>query len=705
MTSNSADVSDFGPVASKTNIEVVARQEQNKVESTSAEIELALDRHFNDLKLEGSVTAEQFSRLDSTVTNILACPALVLFAAAAQDQPRLLEPEQTITNPEHPNTEIDVHPATQLVHVQESYESDASLVSRIPEDLPLLVATYADATNLAKQYPELAKEILTHPLPKLCQVSSSNMDRPLSPSLHHPDRPHWAAAPLETANTQPISGTSSNDGPAASMKSSKARRRGTRNKDGGVNNSSRGARRDSLSFLDSREKRHKPPPQHKGNRKYNRPTSEIPVIERLSKAWTNDIGSENDDTGTSTSHFQDWDGRPLAADNTDTSSNISSFSRSDTSAHHEISHDWGSTGAKPWNDIPNATNVPSDDTYQQAPFKSGSDRRERNDISTIEPMPDQDTTFRRVHKQQVSDLNTATLRHLGKGSTTSDQENQGTLSGSNWGVETSENPDSIQDKRFQRLSCSVPHDSIQSQRDLEKSAEEALTPKLRSDAYPFRDVQIQTINSSQIAAATPYCYSYDSKPDLSLVPQSQEHHTLNNPLYGSASDWTPVQHTAEDWLPPTASQNLGRTRVSHFVNTPDTYIPSKPATDGNRHHVTRNVSPSYPFGRKPHPNHSTSANWFGEAPAQDLSLANGPRPESTLLEYTPRSRQSLPAQTEAFAQYLTETYHSAKNNGRGRRWRADGRGGRGSSMSRAQPRRNLYGPGNSDDYPESEKIV
>ncbi|KAG5728494.1 hypothetical protein E4T56_gene19569 [Termitomyces sp. T112] len=691
---NSANVPELATDLSKVNTEFVAHRKGNEVGSTSRENEAILGRHSNDLKLEKSME-EQFSQLGSTVTNILVCPSLIPSVESAHDSRRSLEVEQMHTNPETHKTE--------LAHVQESRECNASSVTVIAKDLPLLVTTYADATNLAKKYPELAKEILKHPLPKprQQQISSPKMDRPLSPSLHHPDRPHWAAAPLDTA-------TFSNDD-YVSYKPNKARRnRGT--KSSSVNSSSRGARRDSSSPLDLRDRRHEPPSQ-KGNHKHDRPAG-VPHTERLfalSKAWTNDFRDGSKDTSASTFRMQDSDYGPSAANYSATSLIISS-GHSDVGARREISNKWVPAGANLCNDvpedIPNATDVSADsnDTYQQAPSTSGSDRLGRHIIlpHLIDPIPEQRRTSRRVHKQQVSEINTATLRYLGKESATSDRGNHTASSGSNW-KQLAENSGEAFNKRFNGLSRSVPHNNIQPQRDPETSAGKASTPKSRSDAYSFRDIRIQMINNPQIAA--PSCYSLDSKPDLSLASQSQENHTLNNASYGLASDWLPVQHTAEDWLPLRVPQNRARNQAPYLADASDACTSSKPVIDGNSYHVTRNASPSYLSGREFHPNRSTSTDWFSGAAAQDVSLESGPKPEDELLGYghARRSRGSLPAQTEAFAQYLAErSYHSSRNTRGGRGWRADGRSATGSSTSYGQTR-NPYGPRHSDDNSKSEQ--
>ncbi|KAG5348015.1 hypothetical protein C0989_011142, partial [Termitomyces sp. Mn162] len=116
---------------------------------------------------------------------------------------------------------------------------------------------------------------------------------------------------------------------------------------------------------------------------------------------------------------------------------ITSSGHSDVGARREISNLWVPAGANLCNDvpedIPNATDVSADsnDTYQQAPFTSGSDRLGRHIISP-HSIPEQLRTSRRVHKQQISELNTATLRYLGKESVTSDRGNHTASSGSNW---------------------------------------------------------------------------------------------------------------------------------------------------------------------------------------------------------------------------------------------------------------------------------
>ncbi|KAG6817870.1 hypothetical protein H0H87_001702 [Tephrocybe sp. NHM501043] len=550
--------------------------------------------------------------------------------------------------------------------------------------------------QLAMKYPELAGEILTRPIPKATQtqpVPNTKAARSLSSNLHTPDRPHWAVASMEAVMTQPSSGTSY-DGESAASNRESLRARG-----GGINQSVWAPRQKSRhSLQDPTGERHEPPPHRRVAVEYNQPPSSASLIERLSepsntKSKTS-VGGK--DTGTCGSSQIQGRGRDLANGNRNNPlSAASSFGHSDLGADHEIPNEWGPVTAHSWNSVPNATNALYDNTYQQVPSSSGTDRLGRHVItpktSDIKSEEQKQAT-RRAFKQQVSDLNIAARSYLegsDRGSRRASSSNS-----SNRGVEIDENPDETLEERFHRLNCSDSQRSIDTQR--ETPAYDFPTPKLHSEESPFRDTQLRTINTPH-ASQIPYSHSSNSKLHMFSAVSSiqlQENRPTSNNYIDPADEWLPVQPSADDWdLPkPPNPHRLAPFRVLHAADDSNAHSSSKPfaRNHSNSHHVTRNTGPSYQSGPDPCTNRPAR---FEEASSNNV----GPSPE-TRPQYTKRSRQSLPAQAEAYSQHLATTNFPSNYGGRrGRGWRGDRRGPMNPSTQYAQPRHDPYGPTTSED--------
>ncbi|KAG6910967.1 hypothetical protein DXG01_006021 [Tephrocybe rancida] len=719
-----AEMSDFFANPSKFEQDTSNQAQRRLATSTHTNVEIHHNHHaqgheetlIDSIDQELATAASQFSQLESTVANILSSPAPTHPAALLRDLPSSVQGGSV-------QSELKVivfSPAEEPSPSDEEFLTSAT--ARIPEDLPRLVTTYADATNLAMKYPELAEEILTHPIPKSSQPSSSTrVVRPLSPGLHHPDRPNWAAAPMETLNTQPNSGTSNNDECAAYVSAKKSRRqRGSRS---GTEYASRGGRRDDHGFFrDPRSRRHEPPPHHRGIPEYNHPAHSIPLIERISEPSNAGASASagGDDTGTSwLPQIQDHSWGPAAAIESDAPSSMPPFGHSDVDADHEVPNEWEIPdewtlpAAPSWSSVPNATNAP-DDIYQQVPpSHSGLDRLGRHIISprTIDSSPEQQRKIhRQARKQQVSDLNMVARRYLSGGSDRGSRRASSSAS-SNRGVEVNgmvnvvptpplnlnkhrrlENAGESLEERFHRLSCSGSQHNILSHDG--PTTDTTLTPKLRSDEYPFRNTQLRTINSPHAASQILFSHSSNSKLQMSMASiQTQENSSTSNAFSDPADEWLPIQHSVDDWLPAeTPDQHrLAPFRVLHPADMSDTYAPSKPIANSNSHQIALNANPSYSSGSDPNTNRSM---WFGEPPVQVSSnniFGDGPGPEAK-HGYAGRSRQNLPDQAEVFSHHLAETHLSPNLAGGGHGWRAGGRGVRSPSARYAQPRRDPYGP-------------
>ncbi|KAG6878563.1 hypothetical protein C0993_003018 [Termitomyces sp. T159_Od127] len=183
-----SDMSELDVGFSKVDAEIVAHPEKNK-------------------------TIEQFSRLNWAATNVLARPDLILSVASVQDSRK---PSETWSpNLNAPNAEIGQPLAAQAVHVQESRESNASLVSQ---------GTF----RFESQHMQIQR-ILPNNIRKSPQDGSATVSKS-APS----DRPHCATAPLEIENPQRIARKPGNDEVAASTKSVKARRNHGKSSGGGA---------------------------------------------------------------------------------------------------------------------------------------------------------------------------------------------------------------------------------------------------------------------------------------------------------------------------------------------------------------------------------------------------------------------------------------------------------------------------------------
>ncbi|KAG5648849.1 hypothetical protein DXG03_000198 [Asterophora parasitica] len=289
---------------------------------------------------------EEFSQLEGTMSELLSSPVPFFPPETTEPLARSsFEPKEfPALAKREPNVQISEP------HELDDFAVAAAAVSRpsSPHLLPLpaapiVLTTYADATNLAMQYPELAEEILTLPLPTPLDLSRKPtaiipvVPRPPSPSLHHPDRPNWAAAPMPD-------GIKSPEELLASCSRTETGSRSPRPTDSWVEHvepnqaahhdasTSRPARADKL------QRRHKPPPQRRGTEPPDRPPHLIiPLVQRLSDTWDPRCTApeiDSDDTGTwETSQTQDWDCGPAHAD---MSSEVSSR-RSDVYAGHEAS--------------------------------------------------------------------------------------------------------------------------------------------------------------------------------------------------------------------------------------------------------------------------------------------------------------------------------------------------------------------------------
>ncbi|KAF5358932.1 hypothetical protein D9758_004849 [Tetrapyrgos nigripes] len=92
-------------------------------------------------------------------------------------------------------------------------------------DEPLNIVTYADATNIAASYPELAATVLSMPLSARSISLHTARDHPQSPSstaqepipIHTADRPNWAFAP-DTAESPAHTGTTKKTGSQGARK-------------------------------------------------------------------------------------------------------------------------------------------------------------------------------------------------------------------------------------------------------------------------------------------------------------------------------------------------------------------------------------------------------------------------------------------------------------------------------------------------------
>ncbi|KAG6821500.1 hypothetical protein H0H93_000008 [Arthromyces matolae] len=591
----------------------------------------------------------------------------------------------------------------------EPHDDDETPSVRIRQDLPRLLTTYADATNLAFKYPELAKEILTHPLPTAdkTQISSTSLARQVSSVPHHPDRPNWAAAPPETTNTQPISGTS-NDSAAYVAPSTSRSRRHQGNKRTFTYDLPRGARRGGRgSFSNPRDRRHERPQQQNGTPGYDRPISTA-LIARLSSPPHINLESGDASKGTSASRQSPPDSFP--AINRDALSAISSSGHPNVSIDQQTADEWGSTAADSWNDAPNATNSPPDDIYQQVPSNSGSDRTSRYVISSLTTDLQSGITPkrgpRRTHKQPGLDLNSATLRYLGKGLPTTKRESRRMPSLER---EISDSDTTLEDK-FSGSIVGSHHEGSPG-----------------GHFIPFRDIQTQTINSPN-PRIIPLGHDHSKLPVLSKSQSQANPFVSNN---DAANEWLPVRHTAEDWLLPGTS-----IPASAHISTPaNEWFPVLPAAEdwlpktsnrrestalplsfesyddpanewlpmqqnpdewgpivtkqfqGSQHSRSKPTSPginqnpntSYQFVQD-HMNRSESTHQFTEPSAQGFSI-NGPRTAPNALGWTRRSRESLPGQAEAFSQHLAQNYTFSNNRGRGRK--VGEHGARGSLAHRA----------------------
>ncbi|KAG6842051.1 hypothetical protein C0991_003577 [Blastosporella zonata] len=746
---NQSDMYEFLAIPPETNPDISNHDKEQVAISRPQDVEAPSDfqSQEDDADPESNelTAGQQFSQLESTVGNILSSPAPVYPAAAIPEARNSLRQEPRSSEESDLSVHLTPHPVEELpadnerlqqlatatipedcpIPVVTTYDDEElrlHLASRPveqlpvdelrPEDLQRLVTTYADATNLAIKYPELAQEILTHPIPTPSRPESSKPSqsehipkviKPVATPIHHPDRPNWAVAPMEPTNAQPPPGTFGGES-AAYVSTKRVRRK--RESRGGYDHSMDPPRHSRGTFQDPRGERHEPPPHHRGARKYNQPPSNIPFIERLSdpsNTWITASGG-GDDTGTRSSAIQDW-GRGLPA-NYDASA-TSSFGYSDVGANKEVLNEWELPAADSWSSVPNATNVPPDDINQQISSNLGSDRLGRHIIfpRTNNASPEHHR-IRQAFKQQVFDLNIAARSYLTGGSNRGSRKASFSAR-SDQGAEISgmfdachappltnacsvENPDEAEslENRFNRVNYSDSQSSVHPNK--ETLTDKTLTPKLRTDESPFRDTQLRTINSPH-ASQIPFGHSSNSKlhmtSDVSSI-ESQENHPASNNGIDPADEWFPVRHSADDWLPPkTPDQHrLAPFRVLHPADDWD--APSKPSASDNSNslHVTRNADPSHPSGPDL-PTNRTTTRFDHEAPSVNI----GPGPDAK-HGYTRRLRKRLPNQMEAFCQHLAETYPS-EYGGRGRVWRA---GVMNPAAQYAQPRRDPYGPRDED---------
>ncbi|RDB20013.1 hypothetical protein Hypma_012790 [Hypsizygus marmoreus] len=149
--------------------------------------------------------AEQFSRLEPTISAVLSSPVPlfpnVMDSASDRQPTKLLPPRAAFpsTSKEFKTTvpNIPERPSTP-VHKHNVQSSTPQLKKGLPDIPP--VVTYADATNLAMKFPDLASQILSHPLPTPSKpVPKSNIPANpavpgLTASIHCPSTPNWAVA-------------------------------------------------------------------------------------------------------------------------------------------------------------------------------------------------------------------------------------------------------------------------------------------------------------------------------------------------------------------------------------------------------------------------------------------------------------------------------------------------------------------------------
>ncbi|GLB34050.1 hypothetical protein LshimejAT787_0109340 [Lyophyllum shimeji] len=743
-------------------------------------------------------TSEQFSRLESTVSSILSSPVLVSAEkdctnassskpAHAVSPAASAKPENDIQTPESPTV---VYPAVRP-------DQPRCPAPTLPQDLPLTVTTYADATNLAMQFPEHADLILTLPLPKPAQLVSDEekeesarppphvldqepfpeppSPRPLSPSLHHPDRPHWAAAALlakskgpetlpapQTRDNTDINHTVGNSS-CSSPRSRRNRRQCPR--------SSIQASRHKLGSRppesDESGRRRDPQPHHGGADSLDHPSHlGVPRKQRLSiSSDPLDIGPKGsvNDTGAIASRTQEFtrgsETAPAFARHTPPATVATE--RSDVGADHKPADGWDLLDVNRLDVGPNATNLPPDGKHREASSILGQERLGRHIISphaiNVNHKPARSIS-RRAHKQQVAELNIAARRYLGQGSDRESRRASSSAS-SNRSVEetgiadTSPAESAIDKHLLERSEAdgSIPGSNLPPSKAT--AAEEELTPMLRSGESPLRGIQLRIDNmhpavhrSPKASADTQVVHGIfpSPKPHVSpritsssssvqenqpvgdfsgagsewLVPPEHTVHdwlippslkpqassritslaSQENQLVGSfrdaGSEWlVPPEHTVGVWLPfgsasvPSFQNALSPSQILHSTKPSAAFLPP-PKVISDTNHPVQGANTQHPFGVDPQTK-GGSANWFGNSaftvPSDDHNL-NCPGPGlDDQRRYPRRARQSLPAQSEVFAQHLAEAYPSHPGS-EGRRGRGRGRGARSPSSQNPRQR-------------------
>ncbi|KAF5387754.1 hypothetical protein D9615_000617 [Tricholomella constricta] len=288
--------------------------------------------------------AAEFSHLESTMLELLSSP--VPFYPAVMGE--MLE--RSPTEPTEPPPDVRIFNSPNPVDPTNAITNSRSSSPGLPEIIPLVVTTYADATNLAMQYPELAEEILALPLPTppervIERDAITEEPRPLSPSLHHPDKPHWAAAPLPDVS-EPTSApvVPQNRGDKNTADSRFRRQRDTKGCDD-YGSSVRSAHHDASGSrpppqVKKAKRRHKPVPHHKGTDHPDLPPHLGISLQRRSSDPPHpcNIAPEiaDDDTGTISSPTRNWDCGHTQTAARNAPLMASSCGRPDVDADHKV---------------------------------------------------------------------------------------------------------------------------------------------------------------------------------------------------------------------------------------------------------------------------------------------------------------------------------------------------------------------------------
>ncbi|KAG5654611.1 hypothetical protein H0H81_011586 [Sphagnurus paluster] len=570
-----------------------------------------------NIELENLSMAEQFSRVESTISDILSSPIPTHFGMMDSIRGTISTDDVQNNVPSVPSMthkqEMKNSESFNSVELTAGTEGPRSSTPRLPEEIYLVVTTYADATNLAMQYPELAEEILTLPLPTPPKpVSEACLIGPQRHYLRNRTCQRLKAGMALVRLASPDS--------AIVVKPKMAI-----------------TRAHLLRILTLTSLVH---PMYLGAVALAQdPKKETETASET--AFNETSAGSSQTTGewgfSSAQYMSAW---------------VASSGRSDDDADHEML----------------ATPSPVRLGWHTSPTIFNREPQESMSRVHKQQVANPNTTARKHlcgsdRGDRRKSLSTSSERSFEEPAETS-----AALPPFIRTIRQVEIPGENLEERFHRLGSSFP-----SGHEINAGDEEA-TPVLRSGQSPCREIQPRTNNSPY--QGSPKIFTDTQTPRMSSFSNSKSRMSPsfvslasqeNHPLGNSDSEWLPPQHTIEDWLnsaPASRPIQQGTlplaTKTLRIVNASQANEFLSKSTSDRQVHIQN------PFGIGPQVQ-DAAVNWFGNpvfTPSDPSRPGAGlEKGANDVVDARPQqrrsARQSLPPQSELFSQHLAKGYVNA----------------------------------------------